>query len=300
MRQKERYQNFLAEEEAAKAAKTAPLIEELQTTTRALAAKRRDLCVERWSMPLDAIGEIGVQDPGMWDDLGLPTSDVADTEENGREIARQFWAFIDSITARTGYTLNSSGRSRFASYIQVQAFNKVAITQDSLAVMFQRFLDLGIWESQNELGYDASLKTAVEPEPEPEAPRELTLADLEAMPSDTREQRARQKDAVVELAVNQQIPLAQEWMASLANNFGFHITDEQWKWCTQAFKKNNLSYLDRRSYDIVRKAAVAQGIFPESCLTADDRILKEMDDLDLSGLSTIARIAAARRIARGR
>jgi hypothetical protein len=71
-----------------------------------------------------------------------------------------------------------------------------------------------------------------------------------------------------------------EWIASLSNNFDFMPTEDQQRAALDIFIERNLSFLSRKSYDDVRKVLVARGMFPERCLTNEDRaaILVEATD----------------------
>jgi hypothetical protein len=71
-----------------------------------------------------------------------------------------------------------------------------------------------------------------------------------------------------------------EWIGSLSNNFDFVPTPDQQRAAIDLFIERNLSFLSRKSYDDVRKVLVARGIFPERCLTSEDRaaILIEATD----------------------
>jgi hypothetical protein len=48
---------------------------------------------------------------GAYDDIGLEKTDTPDAHVSGRT----FRDFIAGLTARTGYTLNSDGQTRFGS-----------------------------------------------------------------------------------------------------------------------------------------------------------------------------------------
>ncbi len=114
-------------------------------------------------------------------------------------------------------------------------------------------------------------RTQVAPQPAVvEQPPDL-LAEMEAQP-DTHEGRKRARELGNQHLFSVEAKCVfDEWLASLSNNFDFVPTEAEQRAAIDLSIERNLSFLNRKHYDDVRKAMVARGIFPERCLTNSDR-----------------------------
>lgn len=71
-----------------------------------------------------------------------------------------------------------------------------------------------------------------------------------------------------------------EWIASLGNNFDFVPTEDEQRLAIEFFVQRNLSFMNRKSYDDARRVLVARGIFPDRCLTNEDRAAILVEETD--------------------
>jgi hypothetical protein len=108
--------------------------------------------------------------------------------------------------------------------------------------------------------------------PAPEQESTATFDDvLNAIP-DTYEGRKDAKTLCdADYFLRQGKPILDEWIASLLSNFDFVPTEAEQKLAIQFCIQRGLSFLDRRTYDTVRKNMVARGLWPERCLTNADK-----------------------------
>jgi len=98
-----------------------------------------------------------------------------------------------------------------------------------------------------------------------------SLDDIERIDTSTREGEARAKAIVNELAEYEVAPLVQEWEASLYQHFRLVLTSEDRKRITAMFRKFNLSWSNKKSYDIIRRTMVSQGFWSDTALTAEEK-----------------------------
>jgi hypothetical protein len=287
---------FLKAEREALDRMAAPILAQTQDAMRKAVAAQREAVTNFWSLPFADIERFGPQAAGAYDDLGLPTVEHTGEETAVRFTKRVFDEFLAGLTARTGYTLNTDGQTRFGSYAQVQILNSVAVTTENLQAMFARLAELGCFEANSELGYDPSLIT-IRPEPEPvQAAPEPTLADIETMDMRGRENEQRAKELVDQLATKQQLPLMRAWIQFMIDQYGVTITHAQCQMVLDMFRKNNWNFLDRRNYDKAKRQMVARFEFPESCLNEDERIEREIEAMDTAGMSFSERQRLSRRL----
>jgi hypothetical protein len=103
------------------------------------------------------------------------------------------------------------------------------------------------------------------------------------------------KNAARDAATIECQPVFTEWVASLADNFGYVLPLSVAKYVERWFIQNNRSFLDRTAYDACRRACVREGLMPRTCLTADDLAGEEMDGLDLTTVEGRRRAAQLHR-----
>lgn len=135
---------------------------------------------------------------------------------------------------------------------------------------------LGVFDSHDV----TQLKVTAQPQPVGEEPIDVDSA-IESLDTTTRDGQKRARTILANHLFSVDAKsVFDEWITSLSNNFDFIPTEDQQRFAIDLFIEKNLSFLSRRSYDDVRKVLVARGIFPERCLTNDDRaaILVESTD----------------------
>jgi hypothetical protein len=122
-----------------------------------------------------------------------------------------------------------------------------------------------------------------------QAPPKPTLADIEALNISGNEADARRaKEVATELMYAEGSPLHHEWLTSLYEGFnGFRPTDDDLRYIYNfAFPRNNLSYVDRRSFDFIRRHMCAIGRWDGNrLLTSDEKLCAEIDALDDRNMS---------------
>jgi hypothetical protein len=256
----------------------APILAKTQDAMRKAVAAQREAVTNFWSLPFADIKRFGSQAAGAYDDIGLSTTEHTGDETAVKLTVRVLDEFLASLAARTGYTLSSDGVLRFTSYFQVQILNDSAVTPSNLQAAFDRLLSLGIFESQNELGFDPSLKTYVEPRPEPQAAPEPTIDDLLSLGT-TQEDLRRARELADQLGSLEAAPVCKRWLDSLYENFnGFVPTDSDMRTISSWFARNNKSWLDERNYDECRRWMCRTYKWPNDLLTNEDRLMIEIED----------------------
>jgi hypothetical protein len=288
----------LRREEAEELAKKQKAIEDADPTRqaeKAMIAAETKVALQRSDRltkicrNLATMEDFARKDPEMLiDDLGLSTTD---TDQRAT-----FEDTLQSFIERTLHSTTSEANRRFSLYVWVQVNNlKIAMTDDNLSVLLNRLISLGVF-ADGEVTLPRATKnqaTVRLDEPTP------TVADIEGMDTNTRENRAAVRDLVARLAAEEQVPLRDEWLyESLTKEFNFYITQEQWAWCWHIpnprnpqdmggwFQRNNKSPLDPRSYDECRRAAVANRIFPDRLLREDERLARDVEQSDTQDYTT--------------
>jgi hypothetical protein len=214
------------------------------------------------------------------DDIGLPTQNPPVTMAEFEERLR---AFVEGLS---GVTFSSDAARKFELYAWVGCRQGTVIDNSTLQAMLERCESLGIGVTL------PKAQRPVTPEPTP------TVADIEGMDTNTRENRAAVRELVRHLASEEQVPLRDEWIQHLVDKFNFYITQEQWDWCYQWLKRNNKNRLDPRSFEACRRAAVANFVFPDRCLDDVDRANLEIEALPTATMSFSEKQKLARRLAR--
>jgi hypothetical protein len=215
--------------------------------------------------------------------------------DQGREA---FCAFLDGLTAKTGYTLSEVGKMRLLTYCVEQCLSQNAdLTQErTYALGFDRLVALDAFGA-DELGYDPSLITYVEPSPEP-AP-EPTIDALEVMETVTREGERRARHIISNAVFGPQGEAREvwnAWLAQLLRDYNFVPNPDAQKFVISWFEHNAKSFLDRRAYDEARRFCVRSGTFPPTMLTRDELLSQEIENCDGRGYN--ARLELMRRFRR--
>ena len=219
-------------------AKTAQMIGELNDTVLQLRAAQRDALLK---VPSEELAALTTQAP----------ENLAGTVE---EIRAQIKGALHSVItklAAEGATVRDSARDKM-----------VAVTRMNLNVdwrvaanwhkLYDYMLDLGCFTNE-----DVTLPR--KPEPPAQGP---TIDALEGLNISGNEGDAKTaKRLATDLMFAQGSVLHHEWLASLYSGFnGFRPSEDDLQYIYRvAFPRLNLSYVDRRSFDIIRRHMCALG-----------------------------------------
>lgn len=260
-----------------------------------LAANTREMR-HYWSRPIKVIGE-NVRDHIFIADMGVAfeTTEVP-VPSAGRE---EFGEFLERLTARTGYCLNSVGQHRLLLFAVSQCLSQNAdLSRESTwQKSFDRLVELDVFDA--ELGFDEDLRTE-QPEPEPEEP-EPTIEDLERFDTSTKAGE-RLAHAILSRAVfdGDAKQVYMEWLRSLVNNFGYEMPEDVQRQAVDLFIHNNWSFLSKKCYDAARLNLVRRGVMPDTCLTPEDRLTLSLENADTQSFESRRKIKQQLLAARNR
>jgi hypothetical protein len=270
------YRERIAREDAESAARLQSAIAEQQAeasrTIRECLTTSAPLKKRFWSQPLDRL-KVSLHDSDAFDELFLQ-KDSADVDSN--EVYDKVMAFLTNIPA-----LEMEDERRFSLYVACQVLNDVIVDDESLKVMFDRCLSLGIFKG------DADFQRPVQtPKPraaEPE-PRE-SLDDMDAIDTSTREGLRRAQNLAENLYVEEMLPIASAWVTSIQKHYGFSPTADDMRRVSNWIAKNNLNRLAPQTYDAARRWLVASGFWPDGCLTETEKFNLSLENLDTTRLT---------------
>jgi hypothetical protein len=250
-------------------AKLAPVLAERAAT---LAANTREMR-GYWSRPITVIGE-NVRDNIFISDMGVA---FETTEKPVPSAGRnECLEFLERLTARTGYCLNSVGQHRLLMYGVSQCLAQCAdLSRESTwEKSFSRLVELDAFG--DELGFDENLRTEFEPAPQEPEP---TAADLESIDTSSRAGQRIAEDILSRAIFQGEAKqVFREWLDSLKNNFDYEMPPEVQREVVQWFLANRRSWLDRKAYDDCRLNLIRRSVIPASCLTEVDRLNWEIED----------------------
>jgi hypothetical protein len=179
--------------------------------------------------------------------------------------------FQSDILPTLNYTLSPEGGQRTILF----ALAQVASQQSDMSVPGHWTL---VVERLNQLGAYQPGEITFKKLPQPETKPSLT--DIE---NETDERKA--KRLANELYYDERQPMVRAWFDSLKANFGFVISADDIKRCKQWFERNGKSFLNRQHYDECRRWNVSARYWPETMLTEDERLCRELDELETSNMS---------------
>lgn len=273
------YRERLAREEQEKAARMQSAIAEKQAeASRTIAeclSTSAPLKAKFWSQPLERL-KVSLKDEDAFDELFLQ-KDSADVDSN--EVYDRVMTFLTDMPS-----LDPEDERRFSLYVACQVLNDVVVESESLKVMFDRCLLLGIFKGTAELQRPATPKPrAIEPEP-----RE-SLDDFESIDTTSRDGSRRAKNLAENLYVEEMLPIATAWVTSIQKHYGFSPTPECLRRVSDWIERNNLNRLAPQTYDAARRWLVASGYWPESCLTETEKFNLSLESIDTSRLTVAQR-----------
>jgi hypothetical protein len=107
------------------------------------------------------------------------------------------------------------------------------------------------------------------------------MEDLEGIDTSTRE-GSQTAAAIVSRAIfdGQAKLLWLDWLRSLKTNFAYTMPEEVQREAILLFQKNNFSFLNRASYDTIRRQLVRTGAMPQSALTEDEILAGSIENED--------------------
>jgi hypothetical protein len=170
------YRERLAREEQEKAARMQSAIEQTQAemsrTMQECLETSAPLKAQFWSQPIDKL-KTRLRDEDAFDELFLEKSDD-DVDSN--EIYDRVMAFCNDIP-----TLEAEDERRFNLYVACQVLNDVVVNDQSLKMMFDRCLSLGLFKGIAE----PTIPTPTRRPVQQEEPRRESLEDFESIDTTT-------------------------------------------------------------------------------------------------------------------
>lgn len=280
-----------AEQETARQAPITAAIEGQSQAVRGLNAHAKSF----WQQSLDAIIPKLYTELSRDAVLSLPIT--RDQYETG-DIRKSFDVWTATILPKTGYTLTGEGEagSKMVRYLLAQAYHGQDVsTPAAIQTCFERLLELEALSDGTT--FDPAKAPHKAPAPEPKV-------DLEALNiSGNSEHERLARKTVTEQMYAEGSPLHHEWLTSLYEGFdGFRPTEADLDYIYNfAFPRNNLSYVDRRSFDFIRRHMCAIGKWDSNrLLTADEKLCAEIDALDYRNMSFDERQAVQAKLMRQR
>jgi hypothetical protein len=278
------FRNRLAREEQER--KDKPFVEAQAALTQTLRQLHKTFA-DFWSLPLDTLRHASEEAfASSYVELGLARSQVGDAELGtvAAFATQVIGNYITTLAPRTGFELSGAGEERLRLFVRNQIIygrnseGFVAISPSSLASMFQ-------WLCQNEVfpddevSFDAELKTVADPEPEPTP--EPTFEEILTTKGTVGGERSREQERQLRVALNNAV-IGQEFHAMFAKfhehmqrEFNVTMTEtvyrNLWRW----FQDMNKSPLDPKAFDAGRRFLVSRNFLPANCITVRERIESE-------------------------
>src|SRR5579863_1510692 len=177
--------------------------------------------------------------------------------------------FREQLSAR-GCELSEGGWSRLGGYLTSLAEGRgVEITADVYEGALARLVSLDVFLAYEIKGYEPPKKQVVPTQPV-EQP-ESNIANIEDMPSQSREQERELRRVVGGQWSTEFAKWFFAWTLSLRTNFGYEFPiDQLGRKAADYLARWNLSPLSYASWDKVRVAFVRSGDFPNTMLTPSE------------------------------
>jgi hypothetical protein len=236
-----------------------------------------------WMRDFHILEQDSIETPGAYDELYLPKDENPDADE----CMKTFRLFLGGLTARTGFILNGDGERRLGKYAAIQTMKGgVAITPETLDVMFDRLRDLGVFEINAELRYKPELKTYVAPQEQQERAPKVKISDqLESLnlhlEPDRRLAQKLAEDHYLSVEVN---PIFHEFIGFMRKTYNVKPTEADLRFICDLFVRNNWSFLDRRNWDRARRIMTEQEPRWADALSDDEKLSRRMESLSLGSI----------------
>lgn len=259
----------LQREEAEAKRQADPIFQHEQRMTKTMLALRK-LSSEYWSRPITELTGVFKEEGAKDLTFSVPAFKSEYTQDEAKSA---FNEWHDTVFVKSGYEFTESGGIRLVRFGLSQGASAGADMSNSEA-----------WQAAFDHLKD-SLK-AFQPGDFAREPRRVHVEasaprpDLEALNIEgNREQAKRARQIVTEDLYSDAAPLHRAWLESLQNNFGgFVPSEDDLKYLYNVwFPRSNKSYLVHESYNAARRHMVSIGRWPETLLTDDERVAREIE-----------------------
>lgn len=274
--QREEQEWWAAEQTRIEAERMAP-VRAIERELKQAAKEQSEKIAAFYSKPLAVIAGAGVDvapsDPVYGD---YPLQDGPKDAAADAAAYREF----KSDLANRGCTLTDAGWQRLGGYLSALHYNRniSLASASSWAIGLKRMASLSVFYSGELNNYQrqpATKRPAVQPV-RPESFDELlhrTSTESRADRHELLEALKKEKDRV-------EIPIFREWAAHLSRDYGFTLSQEDATYILEAlFPKNNWSFAKGESYNMARRAMVAQHKWPSTMLTEVERLTQELESI---------------------
>ena len=265
MRLKQELERFQREEREAEqeaiAKQNAPAAREIAASVVANTRKLKNY----WRRPIQDVAKDFVAQ-FFFPDLSLVCATTATPQPNAGQQA--YTEFLERLTLRTGYCLNSVGQHRLGYFGVSLAVTQNADTtsQDFWQMCFSRLVSIDAFNdggSRQELGFDESLKTEVEPTPQAQEQRKSF--DEVLAENDTFSRSGR---AAIEAAAMQELQgTALVWFSafreSIRQNFQHVLTESEVAAIVEFMKRHGLNFQSAADWDRARLGCRAALLLPK-------------------------------------
>lgn len=202
--------------------------------------------------------------------------DTMTAEQVTQAIRESFDAFRLALSER-GVTLEQSALQKFA---RLSEINITCDTRDPMTFMAMfEFMDgLGLLELDCTKSAPVRPVTVAPVAVTTDKPIDESKIDPESWDSSSREGLSLERKLTDRKFWKAASPLFHEWIQSLYTHWNFVPSEEQKKQAFNLIEPLNLNPHDRRTYDVLRRAAIARGIFPPELLTNDEILQRELEE----------------------
>jgi hypothetical protein len=177
---------------------------------------------------------------------------------------------------KTGYDFATEvAAQKFVRYLLAQAKHGHDVSNPAaVQTCWERCLQLEMF-ADGDLTFDPSKAPRPVAAPAPRA----TLADIEKLNiSGDAEQAKQAKQIVTNLMYDEVAPLHRAFMEHLRDTYGFTPSEDGLRYLYNVwFPRSNKSYLIHSSYDAARRHMVSIGRWPDTLLTDDERVAREIE-----------------------
>jgi hypothetical protein len=274
------YAREAAEEKAKAEAPLKKIADDTQLELQRTLAENSKRVRKMYSQPIADLEDAVRFGEALADPRGLPTTEQP---VSNQEFDQRLQSFVDGLSAK-GVTLSGDSPRRLALYCFAQHKHHGTILD--LDAMLTRCIDLKIF-GDAVTGELTKLKT--KPEPKSEPTDNERLDDLLQIVSGESRQGKRQlevacRDAMFETAR----PLYHEWLSHLyTEHGGFVPSEEDKRYILNSFIPNsNLPYGQHDTYNKARRHMVAIHRWPDSLLTSDEMLAREVEQSETRDYAT--------------
>jgi hypothetical protein len=237
-------------------------------------AMSAEMTTRFWTQELETL-PAQIHDPAAYEELFLEKSDEPVDANSIYDIVKAF------LHTPPTDILSENSQRRFGLFCAAQVNSGVKIDPESLRVIFNRMMSLGIFKGETTFQERTPEPTVREDVP----PAEPTLDELLATTSsETREGRRILREAVHKAAVYGEY--RETWAAftdSLYRNFeGFVLSDSQEKTFYDTMVRRGMNFHRPADYDRVRISLVSSSDLPSHLLYPNERLELDMENADLN------------------